>query len=203
MWDNLAVYHRDPGETGRARIESLSEIIEDTFIIDQSLPINHPIKFLEIGVFQGDVAEHLLEAYLSMEYTGIDPWCSQPEAIYKDDANNQSLLSDAEMLSRNRTARFGDRCNLVKGFSANVAPTIDDKFFDVVYIDGNHSTEAVVEDITLWLPKCRRVLCGHDFAPGWCSVMDGVLIASQRLKFEVEICWPKSSVWFAVLGNKI
>jgi len=193
-WEEIECYHRDPGETGRARIESLCKIMEDSFYP------NSKIRFLEIGVFQGDVAEHLLVSIPEVEYTGIDPWCLQPEAIYKDDANNQSLLDHSELLSRNRTARFGERCNLVKDFSSVIAPTIDNKFFDMIYIDGNHSTEAVVEDITLWYPKCRKVICGHDFAPGWGSVMDGVLIASQRIGFQVEICWPYSSVWFAVVG---
>ena len=33
---------------------------------------------------------------------------------------------------------------------------------DMVFIDGDHSYEAVREDIDLWEPKCKKVLCGHD-----------------------------------------
>ena len=35
--------------------------------------------------------------------------------------------------------------------------------FDMVFIDGTHTYEAVKEDIQLWLPKTKKLICGHDY----------------------------------------
>jgi predicted O-methyltransferase YrrM len=43
---------------------------------------------------------------------------------------------------------------------------------DMVFIDGDHTTDAVVSDLASWRPKCRRLLCGHDALTG--SVIDGL-----------------------------
>ncbi len=48
---------------------------------------------------------------------------------------------------------------------------------DMVFIDGDHVREAVVADIALWRPKCRRLLCGHD------SAMDSVKAALKELGY--------------------
>jgi len=33
---------------------------------------------------------------------------------------------------------------------------------DMVFIDGDHSFEAVLQDITLWNFRARKMICGHD-----------------------------------------
>ena len=33
----------------------------------------------------------------------------------------------------------------------------------MVYIDGRHFYEGVKEDILYWLPKTKKVICGHDY----------------------------------------
>ncbi len=43
---------------------------------------------------------------------------------------------------------------------------------DMVFIDGDHSYEAVKRDIELWLPKCRKLICGHDYNEVWKAVHD-------------------------------
>ena len=38
---------------------------------------------------------------------------------------------------------------------------------DMVFIDGDHEYEAVLKDLTLWAPRARRIVCGHDLnVPG-------------------------------------
>ena len=54
---------------------------------------------------------------------------------------------------------------LIIGDSAQVAKTFPDCFFDFVYIDDDHSQEAVRKSLEAWWPKIRigGVFCGHDF----------------------------------------
>ena len=37
---------------------------------------------------------------------------------------------------------------------------------DMIFIDGDHSYEAVKADIEVWLPKCKKIICGHDIQYG-------------------------------------
>ena len=34
---------------------------------------------------------------------------------------------------------------------------------DMVFIDADHSYEAVKKDVETWLPKTRKLICGHDY----------------------------------------
>ena len=49
--------------------------------------------------------------------------------------------------------------------SKEAAKKFESKSLDLVFIDANHTYEAVKEDIALWLPKVRLggVICGHDY----------------------------------------
>jgi hypothetical protein len=50
------------------------------------------------------------------------------------------------------------------GRSPEVAGLLPDGAFDLVFLDGDHSKEAVCADMLAWAPKIRAggVLCGHD-----------------------------------------
>lgn len=39
----------------------------------------------------------------------------------------------------------------------------NDKSIDMVFIDGDHSYKAVKADIEAWLPKVKKLICGHDY----------------------------------------
>lgn len=66
--------------------------------------------------------------------------------------------------------------NLVvfRGESAEAAAQFPDGFFDMVFIDAEHTGTGVSRDIALWKPKCRALLSGHDFSPTWPDLMAGV-----------------------------
>jgi hypothetical protein len=49
-----------------------------------------------------------------------------------------------------------------------------DKTIDMVFIDANHTYDAVKADIEAWLPKVRKIICGHDYADGWPGVKQAV-----------------------------
>lgn len=102
---------------------------------------------VEIGSFKGRSAIALLNA-CERVYC-VDPWNipSYPDSI---GAFVQNVRNGAERLPI-----------MYPMPAAEAAPLIPDA--DMVFIDGAHEFEAVRLDISLWLPKTRRLLCGHDY----------------------------------------
>ena len=66
---------------------------------------------------------------------------------------------------------------------------------DMVFIDRDHTERGVTEDIDLWLPRARRLLCGHDFGdPAWPAVEKVV-----RAKFPGRWTNPVGAIWAVTL----
>lgn len=115
----------------------------------------------EIGSFRGASTE--VFATYAKRIFAIDPWELGSDAGYTE--INRKMLVEAEK-------QFDELClqyhNIVKmkTFSKDGALGFEDHSLDFVYIDGNHSTESVSEDIDLWLPKIKPggLLTGHDFS---------------------------------------
>lgn len=49
------------------------------------------------------------------------------------------------------------------GESPMVAEKFEDASFDIVYIDAEHTYDAVLKDIAAWASKARHWVCGHDY----------------------------------------
>lgn len=55
---------------------------------------------------------------------------------------------------------------LLKMDSLGAAKKFEDKSVDMVFIDGGHTHEEVRADIEAWLPKVKKLICGHDYGRG-------------------------------------
>jgi predicted O-methyltransferase YrrM len=66
-----------------------------------------------------------------------------------------------------------------------------------MFIDGDHSTEAVLRDIEIWLPKVKKggIIAGDDIE--WGSVKQAV---EQKFGSSYEA---KQSVWHTVKSNTL
>jgi len=63
---------------------------------------------------------------------------------------------------------------------------------DMTFIDGEHTYEAVKKDIELWLPKTKKIICGHDF--NWTEVQKAV---TERFGHVHTI----GSIWYVKIGE--
>eukprot|EP01040_Poterioochromonas_malhamensis_P007258 gene7258-7833_t len=136
-------------------------------------------SFVEIGVFQGQYAERLLNtSSLLSIYVGIDTWKPWSINDYVDTTNVQSLeyheKNYQQTIDRmNRSSSIfplalPTRKLLIREDASKAAHLFPDHSIDVVYIDAMHHYTAVVKDILTWYPKVKvgGIVAGHDFHLG-------------------------------------
>ena len=81
--------------------------------------------------------------------------------------------------------------------SVEAAATFEDASLDVVFIDAEHTYEAVCADIDAWKPKvkCGGYIAGHDYTPK-CGVPKAV---NEKFKKEKITTGPYGSCWVVKL----
>jgi hypothetical protein len=127
-------------------------------------------KIAEIGVARGKFSQQIRSVCKPSLLVLVDPWIEQDENQYFRDANNvaQSRQDQRynDIVKTFASQKPGRECRVLRAFSAEAAKTFEDGTFDWVFIDGNHSFEACLEDLRAWAPKIKDdgLICGHDFA---------------------------------------
>jgi hypothetical protein len=123
---------------------------------------------VEIGVWKGDTFKHLLDNTSDLYLVGVDSYEAQPnnpgpEKWTKGENghpwNHQKYYKDM-----NEYCKSNKRGTILKKYSLDAAKMVDDESLDFVFIDGDHSYEAVKADIDAWLPKVKPkgYIIGHD-----------------------------------------
>ncbi len=125
----------------------------------------------EIGVKEGWNAKQILSHYKGRIHL-IDIWQEEKEII-------QTLLNV-----------WDKHAMIYRTTSARASQMFNDGELDWVYIDAEHTYEAVKSDHDLWLPKVRKggIVSGHDYSPEFSGVVKMVdeLIASGIEVFFTE-----------------
>jgi len=137
-------------------------------------------SLVEIGVAYGYHAEFLLDTVPKASYIGVDPYSAagwpdtgliaESKRLFNETDNQRGLDRLYEAVAAN-LRKFGKRAALIREKSAAAAARIPDQSIDLIYVDGDHSYEAVLQDLGLWWNKVnhrRGVICGDDI--GWPGV---------------------------------
>ena len=127
---------------------------------------------VELGVRKGDTYLFLLKQFPNLTITGVDIWAPIPYRDYKNLGTWPHL--ENEKFVRVNAAKFGKRARLLKTTTNRASAFFKDGSVDLVFIDADHETPAVRQDILNWRPKIRSggMLCGHDIH--WPSVKKAV-----------------------------
>jgi predicted O-methyltransferase YrrM len=135
----------------------------------------------EVGVREGYFSKFILDNTSVKKLYAIDPW------------ENNAELSDCETVFRTCKGLldpFGDRAEMVKGYSPFAAEMFEDGSLDFIYIDGLHDYESVKADIAGFYPKLKvgGIIAGHDYhLEDWPGVYNAVNEFISENKLEINV----------------
>lgn len=156
------------------RWELLATLLRDLWMRRGS---QEPLVLVEIGVFAGMLAHHLLKELDFIVLIGVDPYIGS-DGTFPGNFSD-SLDPDIAMYKAMSVMEpYGQRAQLVTMSSEDAAAQIGAGEVDVVFVDGCHLYDCVRQDFDLWIPKLRKgvetLVVGHDFSPQWPGVVRAV-----------------------------
>jgi Methyltransferase domain len=147
-------------------------------------------KIVELGAWKGRSSAFLvIEAYNKspkIEVHIVDTWGGNPY----DGSEDQSV--DAYSKFTSNMALLAKPYQAYRMTTNEASGLFKDESLDSVFIDADHSYEAVKLDITNWMPKvCKGgILAGHDYSFAWPGVIKAVdeMIPDAE---KIDFCWVK------------
>ena len=109
----------------------------------------------EIGVNKGQFSHHMLITIPELNLLSIDSW---PEIGYRRDTKKHREFA-IQTLSKY------PKCKIIEQTSMRAACDVPENSLDFVYIDGDHSFDAVMCDLVEWSKRVRPggIVSGHDY----------------------------------------
>ena len=128
---------------------------------------NKKINYLEIGAFYGANILSVANTYgihIDSKLYCIDPWKDYDE--YSEYKNQQQSIYNSFIINIENSG-CKDKIIVKRGYSNIEIPKFEDNFFDIIYIDGNHEPEYVLEDAVLSFRKLKTngIMIFDDY--GW------------------------------------
>lgn len=119
----------------------------------------------EVGVAFGENAEHILQNASLAKLLLIDNWNYVPDQNAKGYGDVIKNWEGCFNHCKQRLSRFGARAEFMRMPSASACSLVEDGSLDFVYLDGNHMSPYIDEDIQMWLKKVKvgGILGGHDY----------------------------------------
>jgi len=136
-------------------------------IIDINNYKDKQINYLEIGTYYGANIISVAKTYCvnnDSKLYAIDPWEDYDEY---PDFKNQQLTIYNTFITNIENSGVKDKITIKRGYSNIEIPNFKDEFFDIIYIDGNHEPEYVLEDAVLSFRKLKKngIMIFDDY--GW------------------------------------
>lgn len=137
-------------------------------------------SIVEVGCWIGDTTKELLKSCKAV--TVVDTF----EGSRGDSTN---LIASQRDIYQEFQENVGDVDNLtiLKGRSVEMADSISE--VDMVFIDAGHNYDEVIEDIDAWLPKCTKMISGHDYSDDFPGVIKAVNEKFDNVNVKDSLWW--------------
>ncbi|WP_420422142.1 class I SAM-dependent methyltransferase [Simkania sp.] len=158
--------------------------------LDQGIQVK---KLAEIGVWQGRSSYFFAEFFPEAHLYLIDPWKFSKQYLEKGLGPALSQKDfDWALQNVQRLFQNNPQVSILQKTSHEALDLVPSDL-DLVFIDGDHSYEAVKHDILNWKKKVRPggILAGHDYSSDFPSVVQAV---HDCLKDQFQLA--EDNVWF-------
>jgi hypothetical protein len=146
---------------------------------------------VEIGSWKGRSTHALCSACKGTVYA-VDHFLGSEDL--RDNVHAEAKRNDISEIFRNNMKDFNN-LEVIKMSSEDAASLFPNKSIDMVFIDGCHTYDAVKNDVSNWLPKCKKIICGHDLVePGVKNALDDLNI--KYMSFGTAL-----GLWYAEVKN--
>lgn len=119
--------------------------------------------YCEIGVREGNTFQS--RSPLVNNYSlAVDCW-DLYETPSQNDMGRERNQAEQQYLNLLNKYKDNDKVDIVRSFSNNekLYSQIPKNYFDLIFIDGDHSYKGVKEDLNNWFEKSNTIFCGHDY----------------------------------------
>lgn len=136
----------------------------------------------ELGSWKGR-STHALASGCSGPVYAVDHWKGSNLDLTQELAKQEDVFQ----VFKNNTKHFKNIIIVNKDIKDAISDVPE---VDMVFIDAEHNYEAVKHDIINWLPKAKKMICGHDY----CTTFPGVVIAVSEIIGEPD--GVAGTVWY-------
>jgi len=153
-------------------------------------------KGCEIGVSTGGHSHKILETTHVEKLYSIDPYT--PNTTLNLWVEGNYYYDIMFLRVKHRLGQYGDRSEMIRAYSSDVADRFKDNELDFVFVDGSHEYQYVKEDLELYYKKIRSggIMAGDDYNTGFPGVARAVneFFAAQGLKVTIDAEQPR--IWW-------
>jgi len=124
-------------------------------------------KIAEIGVFRGENFQLMIEHKPEVAIA-VDLWKDDGNIARNDCGFTQEQL-DEQFECFRASVMNKPFVDFYRDYSENVAKDFEDNYFDLIYIDADHTYEGCKADIEAWYPKMKSggFFTGDDYSQGY------------------------------------
>lgn len=136
------------------------------------------IVMAEIGCYAGESTAIFCSSNKIKTVYCIDPWLNGYDDT--DIASYHTDMNIIESIFDERVKPFKEKIIKRKMISSDASKKFKTNSLDFVYVDGNHQPEAIIEDLTNYIPLVKRggYIGGHDWKHK--KIIDPILSVMSR-----------------------
>lgn len=165
------------------------------YVLERLIDRNSFVNVVELGVWKGVTAKHLLNTFPDLVYTGVDLYSVQEDGVeetYVAGENGHEWDHESYFKDMIKYLKHYPNSRLLRKDTVEAAAEFEDRSVDLVFIDASHDYQSVLNDIDAWFPKIRSggIISGDDYNEKFEGVINAV---NERIARPIVI---EPGIWF-------